>query len=43
MTEATANTVWFAEEFGLALPVASALFGLAYWRKGFREFGVRPR
>ncbi len=43
MTEATANTVWFAEEFGLVLPVASALFGLAYWRKGVREFGVRPR
>ncbi len=39
LTEETAKTVWYAEEFGLALPVAAALFALIYWRKGIREFG----
>jgi uncharacterized protein len=39
MTEANEATVWFAEEFGLAVPLVAACFGLIYWRKGVREFG----
>lgn len=39
MTEETAKTVWYADEFGLALPVAASFFALAYWRKGVREYG----
>lgn len=38
LTEPTAQTVWFADEFGLALPIASALFAFVYWQKGRREF-----
>ncbi len=32
-------TVWFADEFGLAVPLVAACFGLVYWRKGVRELG----
>jgi membrane protease YdiL (CAAX protease family) len=39
MTGETAKTVWYADEFGLALPIAAGVFALAYWRKGIREFG----
>jgi len=39
MTEANDVTVWFADEFGLAVPVVAACFALVYWRKGVREFG----
>ena len=39
MTEETDITVWFADEFGLAVPLVAAFFGLVYWRKGVREFG----
>jgi membrane protease YdiL (CAAX protease family) len=39
LTEETASTVWFADEFGLALPLVVAGFAYAYWRKGNREFG----
>lgn len=39
MTEETTRTVWFAEEFGLALPITATLFAVVYWRKGVREFG----
>ncbi len=33
------TTVWFADEFGLAVPLVAACFGLLYWRKGVGEFG----
>lgn len=39
MTDDTAKTVWFADEFGLALPIAAGLSALVYWQKGVREFG----
>jgi uncharacterized protein len=39
MTEEDAATVWYADEFGLALPLVAACFALVYWRKGVREFG----
>lgn len=39
MTEANERTVWFADEFGLAVPLVAACFGLVYWRKGVRAFG----
>lgn len=39
MTEANASTVWFAEEFGVALPLTATVFALIYWRKGVQEFG----
>ncbi|TGD76240.1 CPBP family intramembrane metalloprotease [Mangrovimicrobium sediminis] len=38
MTEATEATVWYADEFGIALPLVAACFGAYYWRKGVREF-----
>lgn len=38
LTEESPSTVWFTEEFGLALPLAAMAFGLFYWRKGIREF-----
>lgn len=39
MTESGDATVWFADEFGLAVPLVAACFGLVFWRKGVREFG----
>ena len=39
MTQGNHTTVWFADEFGLAVPLVAACFGLVYWRKGVREFG----
>lgn len=39
MTEANDATVWFADEFGLAVPLVAACLGLVYWRKGVQEFG----
>ncbi len=38
MTEENDATVWFADEFGLAVPLVAACFGLIYWRKGVRDF-----
>ncbi len=38
VTEEVDVTVWFADEFGIAVPLAAACFGLIYWRKGVREF-----
>lgn len=39
MTEVNDTTAWFADEFGIAVPLAAACFGLVYWRKGVRKFG----
>ena len=39
MTEANDSTVWYGDEFGIAVPVVAACFGFVYWRKGVREFG----
>lgn len=39
MTEANDTTAWYADEFGIAVPLVAACFGLFYWRKGVREFG----
>jgi membrane protease YdiL (CAAX protease family) len=39
LTEENGYTLWFADEFGLAVPLVAACFGLVYWRKGLREFG----
>ena len=39
ITEDNGATVWFADEFGLAVPLVAACFGLIYWRRGVREFG----
>ncbi|TVZ40053.1 CAAX prenyl protease-like protein [Alteromonadaceae bacterium 2753L.S.0a.02] len=39
ITEENTLTVWFADEFGLAVPLVAACFALVYWRKGLREFG----
>jgi len=39
MTEGNDTTAWFADEFGLAVPLVAACFGLVFWRKGVREFG----
>ncbi|TXS92914.1 CPBP family intramembrane metalloprotease [Parahaliea maris] len=39
MTEANAATVWFADEFGIAVPLVAACFGLVYWQKGNLDFG----
>jgi hypothetical protein len=38
MTGENASTVWYADEFGLALPLVAACFALVYWRKGVIEF-----
>ncbi len=38
LTEKTASTVWFADEFGLAVPLVVACIAFAFWRKGIREF-----
>ena len=39
LTEANESTAWFADEFGVAVPIVATGFGLYYWRKGVREFG----
>lgn len=39
LTEANESTEWFADEFGVAVPIVATVFGLYYWRKGVREFG----
>ena len=38
LTEEMPDTVWYADEFGLALPLVVAAFAVAYWRRGVREF-----
>jgi len=38
LTEDTGHTAWFADEFGLALPLVATAFAFVYWRKGSREF-----
>lgn len=38
LTENTARTAWYADEFGLLLPMTASLFALMFWRRGVREF-----
>ncbi len=40
ITAETANTPWYADEFGLAVPLAASVFALIYWRRGQREFAA---
>lgn len=37
ITAETGSTAWYADEFGLAVPVAAGIVALIYWRKGLRE------
>lgn len=39
LTEQASNTAWFADEFGVAIPLVAATFALVFWQKGVREFG----
>ena len=39
ITEENDSTLLIADEFGLAVPMVAACFGLVYWRKGVQEFG----
>ena len=39
MTLEKANSDWFLDEFGVAVPIVLTVFAIYYWRKGNREFG----
>jgi len=43
LTAETTETVWYADEFGIALPLAAGLFAVVYWRKGVLEFPAAAR
>ena len=38
LTESNDPTAWYADEFGVAVPMVVACLGLIYWRKGVRDF-----
>ncbi len=38
LTEAGSSTHWYADEFGIAVPLAATVFAVIYWRKGVGEF-----
>ncbi|MFT5142495.1 MAG: membrane protease YdiL (CAAX protease family) [Rhodothermales bacterium] len=40
MTSAKANSAWFLDEFGAAVPAVLVALAFFYWRKGRREFGA---
>ncbi len=40
ITGQNSSTAWFADEFGLAVPLVAGCFAFVYWRKGVREFGA---